>query len=45
MNRAENKNVEKEDRLLLAGLEDRIRQSEDRYMITNSRDVYKRQEL
>lgn len=36
MNRAENKNVEKEDRLLLAGFEDRIRQSEDRYMITNS---------
>lgn len=30
------KGGEKEDKILLAGLEDKIRQSEDRYMITNS---------
>ncbi len=28
--------MEKEDKILLAGIEDKIRQSEDRYMITNS---------
>ena len=32
----DSKNMEKEDRMLLANIEDKIRQSEDRYMITFS---------
>lgn len=40
---AENKNQEKEDRILMAGIEDRMRQSEERYMITNSHFLDMRQ--
>ena len=36
MNLKDSKNMEKEDRMLLANIEDKIRQSEDRYMITFS---------
>lgn len=32
----ESKNMEKEDRILLAGIEDRMRRSEERYMLTST---------
>lgn len=41
--RKNRENMEKEDRILLAGIEDRIRQTEERYMMTNSRFLDLRQ--